>query len=87
MVLQTVRKHSGKSRNCSLRAISAFPIVFSKDLYCRHVKTQGLVWEMDKDKPKRSSSGKRPRVENYVILQLDRPAFRERDNQDTMLAL
>ena len=27
-----------------LRAISPFPTVFSKDLYCMHVK-QGLVWE------------------------------------------
>ena len=35
----TDRKHSGKRRNCSLRAISPFPTVFSKDMYCRHVKT------------------------------------------------
>ena len=33
-------KHCGKRRNCSLRAISPFPTVFSKDLYCT-----GLVWE------------------------------------------
>ena len=38
------RKHRGKRRNCSLRAISPFPTVFSKDLYCRH-KKPGLVWE------------------------------------------
>ena len=31
-VLQTGRKHCGKRRNCSLRAISPFPTVFSKDL-------------------------------------------------------
>ena len=37
-------KHYGKKENCSLRAISPFPSVFSKDLYCRHVK-QGLVWK------------------------------------------
>ena len=36
------RKQCGKKRNCSLRAISPFPVVFSKDLYCRHVKNQGL---------------------------------------------
>ena len=36
------RKHCGKRRNCSLRAISPFPTVFSKDLHCRHVKIQGL---------------------------------------------
>ena len=41
-VLQMVRKHCVKRRNCSLRAISPFPTVFSKDLYCRHVKIQGL---------------------------------------------
>ena len=36
------RKHKGKRRNCSLRAISPFPTVFSKDLCYRHVKNQGL---------------------------------------------
>ena len=36
------RKHCGKRRNCSLQAISAFPTVFSKGLYCRHVKTSAL---------------------------------------------
>ena len=30
----------GKRRNCLLRAISPFPTVFSKDLYCRQVKTR-----------------------------------------------
>ena len=39
------RKHSGKKRNCSLQAISPFPTVFSKDLYCRHVKTRLIDWE------------------------------------------
>ena len=39
------RKHCGKSRNCSLRAISTFPAVFSKDLYCRHVKTRACLAE------------------------------------------
>ena len=33
------RKHFRKRRNCSLRAMSHFPTVFSKDLYCRHVET------------------------------------------------
>ena len=37
------RKRCGKSRNCSLRAISAFSTVFSKDLYCRHVKTRAYL--------------------------------------------
>ena len=37
------RKHCGKRRNCSLRAISPFPVVFSKDLYCRHVKTRACL--------------------------------------------
>ena len=32
------RKDCGKRRNCSLRAISPFPTVFSKALRCRHVK-------------------------------------------------
>ena len=33
----------GKGENCSLRAISPFPTVFSKDLYCRHVKTRACL--------------------------------------------
>ena len=37
------RKHYGKRRNCSLRAISPFPIVFSKDLYCRHIKPRACM--------------------------------------------
>ena len=36
-------KHCGKRRNCSLRAISAFPTVFSKHLLCRHVKTRATL--------------------------------------------
>ena len=32
------RKHCGKRRNCSLRAISPFPTVFSKRLFPRGVK-------------------------------------------------
>ena len=42
-VLQKGRKHCGKRRNCSLPAISPFPMVFSKDLYCRHVKTRACL--------------------------------------------
>ena len=41
-VLKTCRKHCRKRRNCSSRAISPFPTVFSKHLYRRHVKNQGL---------------------------------------------
>ena len=37
------RKHCGKRRNCSSRAISPFPTVFSKDFYCRHVKTRACL--------------------------------------------
>ena len=36
------RKHCVKRRYCPLRAISSFPTVFSKDLYCRNVKNRGL---------------------------------------------
>ena len=42
-VLQMGWKHCGKRRNCSLRAISPFPTVFSKDLHCRHVKTRACL--------------------------------------------
>ena len=44
-VLQMSRKHCGKQRNCSLRAISPFSTVFSKDLNCRHVKTRACLGE------------------------------------------
>ena len=37
-VIQTGRKHCGKRRNCSLRAISPFPTVFSKGLFPRDIK-------------------------------------------------
>ena len=36
-------KHCGKRRNCSSRAISPFPTVFSNDLYCTHVKTRACL--------------------------------------------
>ena len=42
-ILQTGRKHCGKRRNCSSRAISPFPTVFSKDLNSRHVKTRACL--------------------------------------------
>ena len=42
-VLQKCRKCCGKRRNCSLRAISPIPTVFSKDLYCRHVETRACL--------------------------------------------
>ena len=42
-VFQKGRKHCGKRRNCSLLAISPFPTVFSKDLYCKHVKTRACL--------------------------------------------
>ena len=37
-VISMGRKHCGKRRNCSLRAISPFPSVFSKGLFSRGVK-------------------------------------------------
>ena len=42
-VIRTGKKHSGKRRNRSLQAISPFPTVFSKDLYCRHVKNRACL--------------------------------------------
>ena len=37
------RKYCGKRRYCSLRAISPLPTVFSKDLYCKRVKTRACL--------------------------------------------
>ena len=42
-VLQKGGKHCGKWKYCSLQAISPFPIVFSKDLYNRHIKTRACL--------------------------------------------
>ena len=35
-------------RNCSFRAISPFPTVFSKDLYCRQVKTRACLQRVNR---------------------------------------
>ena len=43
------RKHCGKRRKCSLGAISPFPGVFSKDLYCRHEKTRAYLGNSSED--------------------------------------
>ena len=43
LFFQMVRKHCGKKRNSSLRAISPFPTVISEDLYSRHVKTRACL--------------------------------------------
>ena len=43
-VIQMGRKHCGKRRNCSFRAISPFPTVFQKGLFPRGVKGV-IVWE------------------------------------------
>ena len=40
---QMGREHGGKRKKCSLRTISPFSTVFSKDLYCRHVKSSGCL--------------------------------------------
>ena len=37
------RKRCGKRRNCSLRAISPFPTLFSKYLYYRHAETRACL--------------------------------------------
>ena len=42
-------ENTGKRRNCSLRAISPFPTVFSKDFYCRQVKNQSLFGKVLKE--------------------------------------
>ena len=43
LVFQKGCKHCWKQRNCSLGAISPFPTVFSKELYCRHIKTRACL--------------------------------------------
>ena len=47
-ILQIGRKHCGKRKKCSLRAISPFPTVFSKELYYRRVKTRVCLGSVKK---------------------------------------
>ena len=42
-LLQMGRKPCGKRRNCLSQALSPFPSVFSKDLYCRQVKIRACL--------------------------------------------
>ena len=42
-VVNKDRKNCGKRRNCLLREISPFPTMFSKDLYCRHIKFRACL--------------------------------------------
>ena len=51
--LQRGRKPCGKKRNCSLRAISPFPTGFSKDFYCRHVKTRACLGKGERPRKRR----------------------------------
>ena len=38
-----VENNAGKRRNCLLQAISPFPTLFSKDWYCRYIKTRAYL--------------------------------------------
>ena len=42
-VSERIKNTVGKEEIARLRAISFFPTVFSKDLYCRHVKTRACL--------------------------------------------
>ena len=42
-VFQIGRKHRWKRKNCLLQAISPFSTVFSKDLYCKYMKTRAYL--------------------------------------------
>ena len=60
------RKHCGKRRNCSLRAISPFPTAFSKGLFPRGVKNV-IVWEWIKPFSQSTRFLKYPRtIEMYL---------------------
>ena len=42
-IIRLSRKHCGKRRNCSLRAISSFPIMFSKAM-CFFMRQNEYLW-------------------------------------------
>ena len=43
LILVEMAENSPKRRNWLLRAISPIPTLFSKELYCRHVKTRACL--------------------------------------------
>ena len=62
------RKHCGKRRNCSLRAISSFPTVFSKGLFPRGVKRCHCVGRVKVNLPSLSLS----QMTNFGFCQTER---------------
>ena len=71
-----------ENRNCSLRAISLFQTVSSKDLYCRHVKTRACLGDGKKNYRKINKSDSKMelalgKVENIVGVRRKcwKPAF------------
>ena len=65
-VIQTGRKHCGKRRNCSLRAISPFSTVFSKGLF-QGASKGVIVWEWVKSYLNQGlSSQVRPDIETFT---------------------
>ena len=70
--LKTDRKHCGKRRNCLLRAISHFPTVFSKDFYCRQVKTRACL-------------GKGERANGFIYLPIIEPGASSSPKKDAFI--
>ena len=65
------RKHCGKRRNCSSRAISPFPTVFSKGLFPRSVKRRHCVgMELRYKQTQNISSAEQ--TANTVLYHIDR---------------
>ena len=58
----------GKRRNCSLRAISPFPTVFSKEFYRRHVKTRACLKILDSSRLKQFAEDNFKFNENGIKL-------------------
>ena len=69
-VLLEGRKQCGKRINCSLLAFSPFPAEFSKDKYCRHVKTRDCLGKGLNDQVSEKGGeyfwGKRKKKNDYL---------------------
>ena len=42
---ERIEKTGGKGEIARYKQFLLFPTVFLKDLYCKHIKTLGLVWK------------------------------------------
>ena len=73
-LLKNGRKFSKRienRRNCSFQAIYPLPIVFSKDLYCRHIKFRAFLQKGLRHKIERKFLQLFTRPQNFTMIQIE----------------